>query len=127
VIDPLYRYTSVPINEQKSAVDPVTGLLTVDIPAASTVTLISDIPSIFARAISVFIDPNVGGLTNLTIRKYAQSRAIVIDTVIAAGPIGAAGTSAQYTAAMGESFDVRVTNPTAGIITVRCWACARSV
>ena len=126
MIEPLYRWTAVPLVEQKLATDPVNGSIDVNIPAGATVTLISDVPSIFAHSVTVFIDPNAGGLTNLTLRKYAGSRSMFIDTVIAAA-IPAAGVAVDNTSAQGESYDVRVTNPTAGIITVRCWTCAKQV
>lgn len=114
MIEPLSRYTSIGIVEQKG----VTGFTV----ALGSQTVLTNIPSIFGKSITVFISTSIK-LKSVTIRNYALSRTLSVDNAVM-GVVGAGVTlSADQIGQVGESYDILVDSTGAGTINV--WTCVR--
>jgi len=115
---PLNLFTSVPWAAEAVAFD-------VTVPAGTT-TVLTNIPSIHAHGITVFIEVTAGALVapGVTIRKYAANRQIIVNTNVI-GALAAPNTAAvDNTSALGQTYDILVTTAVATTVTV--WTCARS-
>jgi hypothetical protein len=119
MISPLDRYTSVPLSVEAVAFN-------VTVPAGTT-TVLTNVASIHAHSITVFIEMVAGALIapGVTIRKYAANRQIQVDTNVV-GVLAAPNSAAvDNTSAVGQTYDLLVT--TAAPATLNIWTCSRSV
>lgn len=126
MIGPIDRYTSIPWSSEALATDSVGGTVIV-IPPLTDVTVISNVSSIHAHSITVFIEVRVGALAapGVTIRKYAANRTFSVDTNIIGVLAAPATAAADSVTAVGQTYDVIVHGGAAGA-SVRVWTCARS-
>jgi hypothetical protein len=116
---PLNLFTSVPWSAEAVA-------FRVTVPAGTT-TVLSNIPSIHAHSITVFVEMLGGALSapGVTIRKYAANRQIQVDTNVIGALIAPNSAAADSVLPVGQTYDILVT--TAANATLNIWTCARSV
>jgi hypothetical protein len=115
---PLNLFTSVPWSAEAVAFD-------VTVPAGTT-TVLTNIPSIHAHGITVFIKVTAGALVapGVTIRKYAANRQIIINTSVIGALVAPNSAAVDSTTAIGQTYDILVTTAAAATVTV--WTCART-
>lgn len=126
MIAPIDRQMNFPWSTEALAVSS-TNTVDIVIPPAVDLTVISNVSSIHAHSITVFISVLAGALAapGVTIRKYAANKTITVDTNIIGILAAPATAAADSTAAVGQTYDVIVHGGAAGA-TVRVWTCARS-
>jgi hypothetical protein len=126
VIEPLYRYTSVPMVEQLSTFDPIALSARIDVdPAAGAYDILIGLPTIHARSVTLFLECTVA-LNSVQFRKWAANR--TIDVFEAASGALVAGVTLGYTSTstLGETLDLRINKAVTLPGTIIAWLCARA-
>lgn len=123
MIAPIDRQMNFPWSTEAVAVNG-SNALEVTVPAGAT-TVISNVSSIHAHSITVFVQVVAGALVapGITIRKYAANRTIVVDTNIIGVVAAPNSAAADNTSALGQTYDIIV--HTGAAATVRVWTCSR--
>lgn len=126
MIEPLYRYTSVPMVEQLSTFDNVQRMARIDVnPAAGAYDILVGLPTIHARSVTVFLECTVA-LNSVQFRKWAANRTIDAFANVSGALAAGVTLQATETANLGETLDLRINKAVtlAGFITA--WICARA-
>jgi hypothetical protein len=126
VIEPLYRYTSIPTVEQLSTYNATTRSVSIDVdPAAGAYDILIGLPTIHARSVTLFLECTVA-LNSVQFRKWAANR--TIDVFEAASGALVAGVTLGYTSTstLGETLDLRINKAVTLPGTIIAWLCARA-
>jgi hypothetical protein len=125
MIAPIDRQMNFPWSTEATAVNG-SNEFNVTVPAGAT-TVISNVSSIHAHSVTVFVQVIAGALVapGVTIRKYAANRTITVDANVIGVVAAPNSAAADSVLPVGQTYDIIV--HTGAAATLRVWTCARSV
>ena len=126
MIEPLYRYTSVPMVEQLSTFDRVQQMARIDVAAAAgAYDILVGLPTIHARSVTVFLECTVA-LNSVQFRKWAANRTIDAFTTVSGALAAGVTLQAIDTTSLGETLDLRINKAATAAGFITAWICARA-